>query len=94
MAEVLTNSSKVFDAVVAGDDPATLDRLMSEGEYHGMQTFDQALLALVRGGEIEPRDALAAAQSPQQLTIAIQQFDALSGNGRIGALSATIVTWL
>jgi hypothetical protein len=30
----------------------------------------------VRAGEIEPRDALAAAQSPQQLTIAIQQLDA------------------
>ena len=76
VAEVLTNSSKVFDAVVAGEDPATLDRLMSEGEYHGMQTFDQALLALVRSGEIEPRDALAAAQSPQQLTIEIQPHQA------------------
>lgn len=74
VAEVLTNSSKVFDAVVAGDDPTTLDRLMSEGEYHGMQTFDQALLALVRSGDIEARDALAAAQQPQRLTIEIQQF--------------------
>ncbi len=73
VAEVLTNTSKVFDAVVAGESEQALARLMAEGEYHGMQTFDQALLTLVREGEIHPREALAAAQSPQELTIAIQQ---------------------
>lgn len=73
VAEVLTNSSKVFDAVVAGEDVQQLGRLIAEGEYHGMQTFDQALLNLVRDGEIETREALAAAQSPQELHIAIQR---------------------
>ncbi len=46
---------------------------MREGEYHGMQTFDQALLSLYQDTIISVRDAVASAARPEDLRIAMQQ---------------------
>lgn len=70
--EVLVVTSKVFDALVAGADEAELEQLIHDGEYHGMQTFDQSLFSLYRDEEITLRDALAAAAAPEDLRIAFQ----------------------
>lgn len=69
--EVLVNTSKVVDCVL---DPALvtdLDRVIADGEYHGMQTFDQSLLQLLKDGLISQRDALAVATKPEDLRIAL-----------------------
>ncbi len=53
-------------------DPARVGdmrRLLEEGQYHGMQTMDQALATLVRAGRIEVETALAAAVDPEDLRI-------------------------
>lgn len=42
---------------------------MEEGIYHGMQTFDQALVDLVRSGRISSEAALAVAIDPEDLRI-------------------------
>ena len=44
--EVLIGTQKMSEAIAAGADEPTLEALMREGEYHGMQTFDQALFAV------------------------------------------------
>ncbi|MEZ5137646.1 MAG: hypothetical protein R2711_02360 [Acidimicrobiales bacterium] len=46
MVESITATQKVRDAIASGADAALLERLMSEGDYHGMATADQALFRL------------------------------------------------
>jgi twitching motility protein PilT len=70
--EILVNTSKVFDCIVDVDRETALDRIVAEGEYHGMQTFDQSLLHLYKDGLISFRDALAVASQPEDLRIALQ----------------------
>jgi len=49
-----------------------LEELMAEGEYHGMQTFDQSLFGLYKNGLVSLRDVLAVATHPQDFRIALQ----------------------
>ena len=52
--------------------PSVDSEIIAEGEYYGMQTFDQHLLELYRSGRITLKDALAAATSPHDLRIAVR----------------------
>jgi twitching motility protein PilT len=71
--EILINTSKVFDCIVEPERQPVLERIIAEGEYHGMQTFDQALFGLFKDGLVSLRDALAVASQPEDLRIALQQ---------------------
>ena len=70
--EILTGTQKVTELIATGADEQTIEALMREGEYHGMQTFDQALLDLYQQSVISVRDAVAAAARPEDLRIAMQ----------------------
>jgi twitching motility protein PilT len=70
--EVLVGTSRVFDVVLrAQATPADLDALMSDGEYYGMQTFDQSLLNLYKNGLVSLRDVLAASNDAHEFRIAL-----------------------
>ena len=71
--EILVNTPKVYDCVIDPDRQSALERIIAEGEYHGMQTFDQALFALFKDGLVSLRDALSVASQPEDLRIALQQ---------------------
>jgi twitching motility protein PilT len=71
--EVLVNTAKMVEAIAAGKDEAFLDRLVTEGEYHGMQNFDRALFDLYRDSKVNLDDVLAVASNPEDLRIAFQQ---------------------
>jgi twitching motility protein PilT len=71
--EVLVNTPKVYDCILDVDRQSALERILAEGEYHGMQTFDQALFALFKDGMVSLRDALSVASQPEDLRIALQQ---------------------
>ncbi len=69
--EVLVGTAKVVDCIADAARVGELDRVLSDGQYHGMQTLDQALLELVRDGMVSLRDALAASANPEDLRIAL-----------------------
>lgn len=71
--ESITATPKVREAIASAADPAVLERLMSEGEYHGMFTFDQALFNLFSDDYISLDEALHRAAHPEDLRIAVQQ---------------------
>jgi twitching motility protein PilT len=71
--ESITATPKVREAVATGADLAVLERLMSEGDYHGMATFDQALFNLFRDDFISLDEALHRASHPEDFRIAVQQ---------------------
>jgi twitching motility protein PilT len=78
--EVLVTTSRVFDHVM---DPnataAQLTALMIDGEYHGMQTFDQSLFGLYKNGLVSLRDVLAAATDASEFRIALTTAGLLAG---------------
>ena len=53
---------------------------MKQGQYYGMQTFNQALLALYKEGAIELEDALYAATNPEELMLTIRGVQSGSDN--------------
>jgi len=73
VAEVLVGTAKVVDCIAEPGRLAELERVVAEGQYHGMQTLDQGLIDLVRDGHISLRDALAATNDAEDLRIALHQ---------------------
>ena len=73
LVESLTGTQKVRDAMAVGVDGALLERLMTEGDYHGMATFDQALFRLFTEEFVTFDEALDRAAHPEDFRIAVQQ---------------------
>jgi Tfp pilus assembly ATPase PilU len=73
VVESLVGTQKVRDAIASGADPAVLERLMTEGDYHGMATFDQALLQLFNDEYVSLDEALDRAAHPEDFRFAVQQ---------------------
>ena len=73
VVESLVGTHKVRDAILDGADPSVLERLMYEGEYHGMATFDQALFQLFSDEYVSLDEALERAVHPEDFRIAVQQ---------------------
>ena len=61
--EVMVVTGRVQDLILNPEETGRISEVISEGEYYGMQTFDQALLKLVMGGHIEEQTAFEAATS-------------------------------
>jgi twitching motility protein PilT len=72
--EVLVATGRAFDKIVNPDETHELEQIIAEGEYYGMQTFDQSLLGIYGEGLVELREALAASTSPHDLRLMIEQF--------------------
>ena len=62
--ESLTMNGRVFDRIVDESQTHTLEDVIKESEFYGMQTFDQAILKLFKAGQISFQTALAARQQP------------------------------
>ena len=70
-SEVLVNSARIRDLIANGATQSDLDKAVKEGDYYGMRTFDQCLLAHVRAGTVTRADAIAYStdQHDFQLTL-------------------------
>jgi twitching motility protein PilT len=71
--EVMVMTGRVFDRIVDPDSSESIEEVIADGEYYGMQTFDQSLFNLFKNGMVSLRDALAAASHPHDFRIALQQ---------------------
>jgi twitching motility protein PilU len=76
--EVLLNSPLVSDMIRKGE-VHKLKELMSKSNEQGMQTFDQALFRLFKEGTIDEENALAHADSRNDLRLMIK-LDAEGGD--------------
>jgi twitching motility protein PilT len=71
--EVLVANGRVFDKIVNPDETHEIEEIIAQGEFYGMQTFDQSLLSLYKRGLIDLREALAASSRPHDLRLMIEQ---------------------
>ncbi len=76
--EVLVHTERVFDRVADPAQTHTLIDVIAEGEYYGMQSFDQAIMQLYQDGIVSFQDALAHATSPTDFKIRAQNLGLMS----------------
>src|SRR5690606_10164522 len=69
ICEVLVVTGRVKDLILNPEETAKISEVIAEGEYYGMQTFDQALLKKVMDGAVEESVALDAASNPHDFKL-------------------------
>ncbi|MHB9148543.1 MAG: type IV pilus twitching motility protein PilT [Thermoleophilia bacterium] len=70
--EVMVMTGRIRDFILEPDQTHNIQVAIKEGEYYGMQTFDQSLLALYEQGLVTLHDAVAAATSRQDFKLLVQ----------------------
>jgi twitching motility protein PilT len=70
--EILINTGRVYERIVDPEETFSITDVITEGQYYGMQTFDQALVGLVRDGIITEEDGRNASTSPHDFSLALR----------------------
>jgi twitching motility protein PilT len=70
--EVMISTGRIQDFILDPAQTGNIQQAITEGEYYGMQTFDQALLKLVEADRVEFEEALKASSLPQNFKLMVQ----------------------
>jgi len=70
--EVLINTGRVYERIIDPDSTVELSDVIGEGNFYGMQTFDQALVKLVQEGLVTEDDARRVSTSPHDFNLALK----------------------
>ena len=71
VCEILRMTGRARDMILDPEQTSRLREVIAEGEYYGMQTFDQALLRHHQAGRVSLEDALRVATSPHDFKLLI-----------------------
>jgi twitching motility protein PilT len=69
--EILRMTGRVRDMIMNPQETGRLIEVITEGEYYGMQTFDQALFKHVQAGRVSMDEALRAATHPHDFKLLV-----------------------
>jgi twitching motility protein PilT len=87
--EIMVVNGRIQQAILDPVQTSDIDQIMAEGDYYGMQTFDQSLAALIQDGTISIRDAMQAASNPHDLKVMLERMGVVkTGRGFIAAAGA------
>jgi twitching motility protein PilT len=84
VCEILRVTGRAKDMITDPDQTDRLREVIAEGEYYGMQTFDQALLKHYQAGRVAMEDALRVASSPHDFKLLV------AGDGRTSTSMADL----
>jgi twitching motility protein PilT len=71
VCEILRMTGRARDMILDPDQTGRLREVIAEGEYYGMQTFDQALLRHYQAGRVSMEDAIRVASSPHDFKLLV-----------------------
>ncbi len=71
--EIMIATNRIRDFILDPDQAMLINDAISEGDYYGMQTFDQALLKLYEDGLITLGDAAQVASNAHDFKLLVQQ---------------------
>src|SRR6188472_4540732 len=69
VCEVMVVTGRVQDLILNPNETGKISQVIAEGEYYGMQTFDQALLGHVEAGRVSEKVAMDYASSPHDFKL-------------------------
>ncbi len=70
--EVVVTTGRIADFIMYPDQTGQIQEAIAEGEYYGMQTFDQALVKLIEEDRVSYEEALKVASRPQDFRLMVQ----------------------
>jgi twitching motility protein PilT len=70
--EVLIATGRVYDRIIDPDATIEIRDIIAEGEFYGMQTFDQALVKLTKEGMVTEDEARRASTNPHDFNLALR----------------------
>ncbi|HEX9376137.1 MAG TPA: PilT/PilU family type 4a pilus ATPase [Actinomycetota bacterium] len=70
--EVLINNGRVQERLLKPESTFEIIDVIAEGEFYGMQTFDQSLVKLVMEGLVREEDAMEASSNPHDFQLAMK----------------------
>jgi len=70
--EVLVATGRVFDRIVDASATEEIADVIAEGDFYGMQTFDQCLVKLVKQGLVGEDDARRVSTNPHDFNLALR----------------------
>src|SRR3954449_719058 len=70
--EILVSTGRVRDFIVDPKMTGALHEVIKEGEFYGMQTFDQHLLQHLQAGRVSYEQAIKTASSPHDFKLLVQ----------------------
>jgi twitching motility protein PilT len=68
-SEVMIVTGRVEDLILNPEETGKISQVIAEGDYYGMQTFDQALLGHVQAGRVSEPVAMDYASSPHDFKL-------------------------
>ena len=71
--EIMVVNGRIQQAILDPVQTSEIDQIMAEGDYYGMQTFDQSLATLIQSETISIRDAMHAASNPHDLKVMLER---------------------
>ena len=71
--EIMVANGRIQQCILDPQLTGEMHAIIADGQYYGMQTFDQALLKLLEEGQIDMRGAMSAATQPHDLKVMLQQ---------------------
>jgi len=80
--EVMVVNGRIRQCIIDQDLTGDIESIISEGEYYGMQTFDQSLAALLEGNVITLQEALTMSTNPHDLRVMLERRGLVSTGSR------------
>jgi len=71
VCEVIVTTGRIRDFIMDPAQTGQIEQAISEGEYYGMQTFDQALLKLVEEDRVDYEEAIRISSRPQDFKLMV-----------------------
>src|SRR5580658_1522716 len=86
--EVMVVNGRIQQAIADPLLTSEIDQIIADGEYYGMQTFDQALVQLLANNAIDLREAMNAASNPHDLKVMLERLGIVpTGRGFVTAFA-------
>jgi twitching motility protein PilT len=71
--EILVMNGRIRDCILDPNETHGIQDIVADSAFYGMQTFDQALISLVKAGQVTLEDAKTGATNQHDFTLALQQ---------------------
>lgn len=71
--EVMINNGRIADRIQDSSRTSEIREIIADGDFYGMQTFDQSLLGLVRKDLVTVDEALRASSQPHDFMLMLEQ---------------------
>ena len=80
--EVMVANGRIQQCIVDPQKTSDIHEIVADGEFYGMQTFDQALARLYEQGDVNLRDAMMTASNPHDLKVMLQRKGLVAAGAR------------